>query len=122
MPMICNRLSFASAVNSSASSWQGTHQDAQTLTTETLPLKAAGSSPGTGTPLWTRPSNAGSAGGEAARPMWRAGSSDVRRLAAGAPGHAAGLEFAQARLLEAMIDGDPDDEKHHDRRHQRVGR
>src|SRR3981189_3782249 len=69
MPTICSRLSLPSSVNSGASSWHGTHQDAQTLTTLTLPLKAAGSSPGTSAPLLTSPSSAGSAVGGAGRPI-----------------------------------------------------
>ena len=46
--------------------------------------------------------------------MVGARASNVRRRAAGAPGDAAGLEFAQARLLAAVIDADPDDEDEYD--------
>src|SRR5512142_2312480 len=59
MPTICSRLSRPSSVNSGASSWQGTHHDAQTLTSETLPLKTDGSRPGTGAPLLASPSSGG---------------------------------------------------------------
>src|SRR5262249_47269571 len=45
---------------SGASSWHGMHHEAQTLTTLTLPLKAAGSRPGTGLSLLTKPSRGGS--------------------------------------------------------------
>src|SRR6266851_4479469 len=69
MPTICNRLSRASSVKSGASSWQGTHHDAQTLTTLTLPLNTAGSSPGTCAPLLTRPASGGSAVCGAGRPI-----------------------------------------------------
>src|SRR5258708_30760182 len=61
MPTICSRLSLPTSVRSGASSWHGTHQDAQTLTTLTLPLNTAGSSPGTCAPLLTRPCSGGSA-------------------------------------------------------------
>src|SRR6195256_3349626 len=61
MPISCSRLSLANSVNSGASSWHGTHQEAQTLTTLTLPLNIAGSSPGTCAPLLTRPTSGGSA-------------------------------------------------------------
>src|SRR3981189_1744659 len=60
MPITCSRLSLASSVRRGASSWQGTHQDAQTLTTLTLPLKFAGSSPGTCAPLLSKPCSGGS--------------------------------------------------------------
>src|SRR5450756_937077 len=60
MPISCSRLSLPKAVRSGASSWQGTHHDAQTLTTLTLPLNTAGSSPGTGAPLLARPCSGGS--------------------------------------------------------------
>src|SRR4030088_2053588 len=69
MRTICSRLSLPSAVSSGASSWHGTHQDAQTLTTLTLPLNTAGSSPGTSTPLLTRPCSGGSAVCGAGRPI-----------------------------------------------------
>src|SRR3979490_2299616 len=69
MPTICSRLSLPSAVSSGASSWHGTHQDAHTLTTLTLPLNTAGSSPGTSTPLLTRPCSGGSVVCGAGRPM-----------------------------------------------------
>src|SRR5258705_1859063 len=69
MPTICSRLSRASSVKSGASSWQGTHHEAQTLTTLTLPLKTAGSSPGTSAPLLTRPTSGGSAVCGAGRPI-----------------------------------------------------
>src|SRR4051794_13350523 len=69
MPISCSRLSRPSEDNSGASSWQGTHQDAQTLTMLTLPLSAAGSSPGTGAPSLTSPGSAGSAVCGAARPI-----------------------------------------------------
>src|SRR3984957_421640 len=61
MPITCSRLSLPSSVNSGASSWQGMHHEAQTLTTLTLPLNTAGSSPGTCAPPLTRPSSGGSA-------------------------------------------------------------
>src|SRR3979411_3065226 len=61
MPTNCSRLSWPSLVNSGASSWHGTHHEAQTLTTLTLPLNTAGSSPGTWAPLLTRPTSGGSA-------------------------------------------------------------
>src|SRR5271169_1435073 len=60
MPTSCRRSSLANSVNSGASSWHGTHQEAQTLTTLTLPLNVAGSSPGTWAPLLTRPGSGGS--------------------------------------------------------------
>src|SRR5882724_3316049 len=69
MPTICSRLSFASAVNSGISSWQGTHQDAQTLTTLTLRLKFAGSSPGTCAPLLSKPCSGGNEVCGAGRPI-----------------------------------------------------
>src|ERR1700674_3057360 len=69
MPTICSRLSRPSSVKSGASSWQGTHHDAQTLTTLTLPLNTEGSSPGTCAPLLTSPSNAGRAVGGAGWPI-----------------------------------------------------
>src|SRR4029077_1415333 len=59
MPISCSRLSLASSVSSGASSWQGTHQDAQTLTTLTLPSNLAGSSPGTSAPLLSKPCSGG---------------------------------------------------------------
>jgi hypothetical protein len=49
------RLSLASSARSGALSWQGTHQDAQTLTTLIFPLNIAGSSPGTCAPSLTKP-------------------------------------------------------------------
>src|SRR5260370_41984587 len=61
MPTSCSRLSLPNSVKSGASSWHGTHHDAQTLTTLTLPLNTAGSSPGTCAPLLTRPCSGGSA-------------------------------------------------------------
>ena len=61
MPISCSRLSRPSSVNSGASSWHGMHHEAQTLTTLTLPLNMAGSSPGTCAPLSTRPASGGSA-------------------------------------------------------------
>src|ERR1700690_2475405 len=61
MPTSCSRLSLPSSVKSGASSWQGMHQDAQTLTTLTLPLNTAGSSPGTCAPPVERPASGGSA-------------------------------------------------------------
>src|SRR5205807_605432 len=69
MPTSCRRLSLANSVNSGASSWHGTHQEAQILTTLTLPRNTAGSSPGTGAPLARRPSNAGNAVCGAGRPI-----------------------------------------------------
>src|SRR5947209_18412187 len=61
MPTSCSRLSRPRAISSGASSWQGMHHDAQTLTTLTWPLKIAGSSPGTEVPPLVRPSNGGNA-------------------------------------------------------------
>src|SRR3979409_834442 len=61
MPTSCNRLSLANSVNSGASSWHGTHHEAQTLTTLTLPLNIAGSSPGTCAPPLASSSRGGSA-------------------------------------------------------------
>src|SRR3981081_577174 len=61
MPISCSRLSLANSVSNGASSWHGTHHEAQTLTTLTLPLNIAGSSPGTCVPLLARPSSGGSA-------------------------------------------------------------
>src|ERR1700737_49680 len=69
MPTSCSRLSLPNPVKRGALSWHGTHHDAQTLTTLTLPLKTAGSSPGTGAPLLTRPSSGGSAVCGAGRPI-----------------------------------------------------
>src|SRR6266480_335293 len=69
MPTSCSRLSFANSVRSGASSWHGTHHEAQTLTTLTLPLNTAGSSPGTGASLLTRPCSGGSAVAGAGRPI-----------------------------------------------------
>src|SRR5882757_3476814 len=69
MPTICSRLSLPNSVSSGASSWQGTHHDAQTLTTLTLPLKTAGSRPGTCAPSRARPSSCGSAVCGAGRPI-----------------------------------------------------
>src|SRR6266850_1256290 len=110
MPTSCNRLSSPSLVKSGASSWHGTHHDAQTLTTLTLPLNTAGSSPGTCAPLLTRPSSGGSAVWGAGRPMSRAHSSDVHRASPGAPANAAGFEFAQMFFLTAIIERDPNDQ------------
>jgi hypothetical protein len=53
------RLSCASCINSGASSWHGTHHDAQTFTTVTAPLKLAGLMPGKGVPLRSRPATGG---------------------------------------------------------------
>src|ERR1700675_774941 len=61
MPITCSRLSLPTSTSSGASSWQGTHHGAQTLTTLTLPLKTAGSSPGTGAPPANRPASGGNA-------------------------------------------------------------
>src|SRR5260370_37910161 len=47
-------------------------------------------------------------------------SSDIRRAAAGAPDHAARLEIAQALLLAAIVDGDPDNQNQHHPRYQRI--
>src|ERR1700736_4189832 len=69
MPISCSLLSLPSSVNRGASSWQRTHQEAQTLTTLTLPLNMVGSSPGTCPPPLTRPSSAGSALCGAGRPI-----------------------------------------------------
>src|ERR1700694_5167853 len=69
MPISCSLLSLPSSVNRGASSWQGTHHEAQTLTTLTLPLNMVGSSPGPPPPPWTSPSSAGSAVGGAGRPI-----------------------------------------------------
>src|ERR1700704_691792 len=69
MPTICSRLSLPNSVSSGASSWHGTHQEAQTLTTLTLPLNTPGSSPGTCAPLLTRPPSGGSAVGGAGWPI-----------------------------------------------------
>src|SRR5437868_2778395 len=44
------------------------------------------------------------------------------RAAAGTPDNAAGLEFAQALLLAAIVDSDPGDEDRHHGGHQCVGR
>ena len=44
------RWSLASSCNSGASSWQGTHQDAQTFTSVTRPAKIAGVIPGSVSP------------------------------------------------------------------------
>src|SRR5947209_16777919 len=83
MPTICSRLSLLNSVSSGASSWHGTHHDAQTLTTLTLPLNTAGSSPGTCEPSWTRPGSGGNAVCGAGRPSRaegiRAGSPLPRR-------------------------------------------
>src|SRR3954454_16776649 len=60
MPTSWKRLSFANSVRSGASSWHGTHQDAQTLTRLTLPLNAAGSRPGIWALSACNPSSGGS--------------------------------------------------------------
>src|SRR5665647_112925 len=59
MPISCSRLSRPSCVSSGASSWHGMHHEAQTLTTLTLPLNTAGSSPGTWVPAVARPCSGG---------------------------------------------------------------
>src|SRR5664279_5200270 len=53
--------------------------------------------------------------------MYWVRSSDVRHATPGAPGHAAGLELAQALLLAAIIDHDPDNQDQHHGCCQRVG-
>ena len=107
-------LSLASAVSSGASSWHGTHQDAQTLTTLTLPLKSAGSSPGTGAPLWTRPSSGGSAVCGAGRPIRADGifegsppSSRTRNSAASATKPISGSATSQAGGVAIVRCGGP---------------
>src|ERR1700692_3881683 len=61
MPISCSRLSLPSSVSKGASSWQGVQHEAPTLTTLTLPLNTAGSSPGTCAPPLARPSSGGNA-------------------------------------------------------------
>src|SRR6202790_5253039 len=97
MPTSCSRLSRPSSVKSGASSWQGTHHDAQTLTTLTLPMNTAGSSPGTWAPSLTRPSSGGSEVCGAGRPIkaegMREGSpppSRHQKIAAGGPNKVGG--------------------------------
>src|ERR1700676_2867578 len=107
MPTICSRLSLPSSVSSGASSWQGTHHDAQTLTTLTLPLNTAGSSPGTCAPLLTRPSSGGSAVCGAGRPIraegMREGSplpSRNQKIAARAANPSSGSAIGQDRIQD----------------------
>src|SRR5262245_22142327 len=69
MPTSWSRLSLLNSVNSAASWWHGTHQDAQTLTMLIFPFKTAGSSPGTCAPSVTRPCNDGNAVCGAGRPI-----------------------------------------------------
>src|SRR6266853_2063052 len=104
MPTNCSRLSSPSLVKSGASSWHGTHHEAQTLTTLTLPLNTAGSSPGTCVPLLTRPSSAGSA-----------------VCGAGRPDNAGRVELEQAFFLAAVIDRDREDQDQHHGGYQCVG-
>src|SRR3954451_1130556 len=59
MPTMRKRLSAASRTRSGASSRQGTHQDAQTLSTVTCPRKSALASPGTGFPSCSMPATGG---------------------------------------------------------------
>ena len=75
MPTMRMRLSSASFING-ASSWQGTHHDAQTLTSDTAPLKSALAMPGTGAPSRTRPATGGSGVSGTGRPISADGSFD----------------------------------------------
>ena len=70
------RLSSASFISSGASSWQGTHHDAQTLTSVTAPVKSALAMPGTGAPSRTRPATGGSGVSGTGRPISADGSRD----------------------------------------------
>ena len=77
------RLSSASFISSGASSWQGTHHDAQTLTSVTAPLKSALAMPGTGVPSRVRPSSGGRLVAGTGRPISADGM--LRRIAAAEP-------------------------------------
>src|ERR1700730_12904630 len=113
MPTSCSRLSRPSSVKSGASSWHGTHQDAQTLTTLTLPLNTAGSSPGTCEPLLARPSSCGSAVCGAGWPINAEGILDGsplpsrnQKIAASAANATSGSAISQDR----RCGGAPDDD------------
>src|SRR5580700_11378716 len=112
MPTSCSRLSWPSLVSNGASSWHGTHHEAQTLTTLTLPLNDAGSSPGTGAPLLTRPSSAGSAVRGAAWPIRAEGIRDGspsrkpnQNKAANATKPTSGNAISQSRRGDGASDG-----------------
>src|ERR1700723_1515688 len=112
MPTICSRWSRPSSVSNGASSWHGTHQDAQTLTSETLPLKAEGSSPGIGAPLLASPCNAGNGVCGAGWPIradgMREGSPSPNRnqkIAASAAKTTSGHAISQRELRGASFDG-----------------
>src|SRR5580698_7697799 len=112
MPTICSRASRPSSVRSGASSWQGTHQDAQTLTSETLPLKTDGSSPGIGAPLLASPCSGGNgvcgAGWPSRADGMREGSpspSRNQKIAASAANTISGSAISQRELRGATFDG-----------------
>src|SRR5882724_1431437 len=113
MPTNCSRLSSPSLVKSGASSWHGTHHEAQTLTTLTLPLNTAGSSPGTCVPLLTRPTSGGSTVGGAGRPIKAEGIFDgsppcsrSRKIPASAMKPSSGSATSQRGLRGAAPDVD----------------
>src|SRR6202012_3478485 len=98
--------------SSGASSWQGTHQEAQTLSRLTLPLNMLGSRPGTWLPPATRPSSAGKAVCGAGRPIRADGileGSPSRRpnqnKAASATKPISGRAISQGRRGDGASDG-----------------
>ncbi len=68
------RLSLPSASSSGASSWQGTHHDAQTFTRLTLPANVALLRPGTALPFTSSPGTGGSSVGGTGLPISADGS------------------------------------------------